>query len=60
MTKDNFLVRPMTKEDLKIALSWAAAEGWNLGVDDVDNFYLADPGGFLLGELNGEPIVLFL
>ena len=56
MTKDNFLVRPMTKEDLKIALSWAAAEGWNPGVDDVDNFYLADPGGFLLGELNGEPI----
>jgi hypothetical protein len=55
-TKDNFLVRPMTKDDLKIALSWAAAEGWNPGIDDVDNFYIADAGGFLIGELNGKPI----
>ncbi|WP_292796013.1 GNAT family N-acetyltransferase [Nostoc sp. NMS7] len=56
MTEDNFRVRSMTKDDLKIALSWAASEGWNLGIDDVDNFYSADPGGFLIGELNGQPI----
>jgi hypothetical protein len=56
ITEDNFRVRPMTKDDLKIALSWAASEGWNPGIDDVDNFYIADPGGFLIGELNGKPI----
>ena len=56
MTENNFQVRPMTKDDLKIALNWALSEGWNPGVDDVDNFYVADPGGFLIGELKGEPI----
>ena len=56
MTENNFQVRPMTKDDLKIALNWALSEGWNPGVDDVDNYYVADPGGFLIGELNGEPI----
>lgn len=56
ITEDNFRIRPMTKDDLKIALSWAASEGWNPGIDDVDNFYIADPFGFLIGELNGQPI----
>lgn len=56
ITEDNFRVRPMTKDDLKIALSWAASEGWNPGIDDVNNFYIADSGGFLIGELNGNPI----
>ena len=56
ITEDNFRVRPMTKDDLKLALSWAASEGWNPGIDDVDNFYIADPGGLLIGELNGQPI----
>lgn len=56
ITEDNFRVRSMAKDDLKIALSWAAFEGWNPGIDDVDNFYSADPGGFLIGELNGQPI----
>lgn len=56
MTQDNFLVRPMTLDELKLALSWAEAEGWNPGIDDANNFYIADPKGFLIGELNGEPI----
>ncbi|AOX02898.1 N-acetyltransferase [Moorena producens PAL-8-15-08-1] len=55
-TEDNFQVIPMTKDDLKIALSWAVSEGWNPGIDDADNFYVADPGGFLIGKLNGKPI----
>jgi GNAT superfamily N-acetyltransferase len=52
----HFQVRQMTKEDLKIALSWAASEGWNPGIDDADNLYISDPHGFLIGELNGQPI----
>jgi ribosomal protein S18 acetylase RimI-like enzyme len=54
--ENNFIVRKMTKDDLKIALSWAEKEGWNPGINDVDNFYIADEGGFLIGELNGNPI----
>ncbi|MBE9142462.1 GNAT family N-acetyltransferase [Planktothrix mougeotii] len=54
--EDYFRVRSMTPDDLKLALSWAASEGWNPGIDDVDNFYSADPGEFLIGELNGQPI----
>ena len=56
ITEDNFIVRPMTLDDLKIALSWAKSEGWNPGIDDANNFYVTDPGGFLIGELNGIPI----
>ncbi|MEB3342776.1 GNAT family N-acetyltransferase [Okeania sp.] len=56
INQDNFIVRPMTLADLKLAISWAANEGWNPGIDDVNNFYVADPEGFLIGELNGEPI----
>ncbi len=55
-SKNNFCVRQMTKDDLKIALSWAETEGWNPGINDVDNFYIADEDGFLIGELNGIPI----
>ncbi len=56
MNQDNFIVRPMTLADLKLAISWAADEGYNPGIDDANIFYIADPQGFLIGELNGEPI----
>ncbi|NEQ74303.1 MAG: GNAT family N-acetyltransferase [Okeania sp. SIO2C9] len=56
MNQDNFIVRPMTLADLKLAISWAGDEGWNPGIDDPNNFYVADPQGFLIGELNGQPI----
>ena len=50
-------IRPMSIEDLRLALSWAAAEGWNPGIDDAEPFFAADPGGFLMGWLDGNPIV---
>ena len=37
-------------------LDWAAAEGWNPGLRDAEAFRAADPDGFLLGSLDGEPI----
>ena len=46
----------MTRGELDIAVDWAAAEGWNPGLKDADCFYNADPSGFLMGFLNGEPI----
>ena len=36
-------------------LDWAAAEGWNPGLDDAAPFHAADPEGFLLLRVNGQP-----
>ncbi|GAA2273724.1 N-acetyltransferase GCN5 [Streptomyces ruber] len=35
---------------------WADAEGWNPGRSDVIPFQAADPRGFFLGRLDGEPV----
>ncbi|MDA3874626.1 MAG: GNAT family N-acetyltransferase, partial [Kiritimatiellae bacterium] len=56
MSHDPYSIRTMNGEDLRCAVDWAAAEGWNPGLHDADCFYAADPGGFLVGELDGEPI----
>ena len=49
-------IRPMRRADLDIAIDWAAAEGWNPGLDDADAFLAADPQGFLMGWLGDEPV----
>ena len=36
-------------------LDWAAAEGWNPGLDDAAAFHSADPEGFLLVRMGGRP-----
>ncbi len=46
----------MKRADLDLAVAWAAAEGWNPGLHDADPFYAADPNGFFLAEINGEPV----
>ncbi len=51
-----FRIRPMTRSEIDLALDWAADEGWNPGLHDADGFHAADPGGFLLGLLDGEPV----
>lgn len=48
-------IRAMTLPELEVVLDWAAAEGWNPGWQDAASFYAADPGGFLLGTLDGMP-----
>ncbi|WP_112321645.1 GNAT family N-acetyltransferase [Oceanibium sediminis] len=45
----------MTRDDLAMVLGWAAEEGWNPGLDDADAFFAADPGGFFLNIVDGEP-----
>ncbi|MYZ47532.1 GNAT family N-acetyltransferase [Rhizobiales bacterium L72] len=42
--------------DLPIALGWAAEEGWNPGLGDAAPFRAADPDGFLMARLDGEPV----
>lgn len=46
----------MRAAELPLALDWAAAEGWNPGLADGACFLAADPGGFLIAELAGEPV----
>jgi GNAT superfamily N-acetyltransferase len=48
--------RRMSRDELDLAVDWAAAEGWNPGLDDASAFYDTDPEGFILGVLDGEPI----
>lgn len=52
----NYVIRPMQREEVDLAIEWAAAEGWNPGLHDADCFYAADPTGFLVGLLDGEAI----
>jgi GNAT superfamily N-acetyltransferase len=51
-----FDIRVMSALDLARALDWAAAEGWNPGLGDARAFQIADPQGFLVGLLDGEPV----
>ena len=54
--KSSYTIRTMTRQEIDIAIDWAAAEGWNPGLHDADCFYAADPHGFLIGLLGDEPI----
>ncbi|MFC5411755.1 GNAT family N-acetyltransferase [Larkinella bovis] len=50
-------IRRMTLPEVqRIAVEWAAAEGWNPGLEDATGFYETDPEGFLVGLLDEEPI----
>lgn len=46
----------MKKDDLRLAIKWAADEGWNPGTYDADSFYQTDPSGFFMGYLGGDPV----
>jgi len=46
----------MSRGELDLVVDWAADEGWNPGLRDAGSFYLVDPEGFFVGELDGEII----
>lgn len=46
--------RTMTKDEVAVALKWAAAEGWNPGLLDAECFFAVDPEGFFCGVLDGK------
>jgi GNAT superfamily N-acetyltransferase len=48
-------IRTMRPDEIGIAVDWAAAEGWNPGLADAACFATVDPGGFLIGEIDGAP-----
>lgn len=49
-------IRRMSREEAEFAIDMAAAEGWNPGIHDGELFYEADPEGFFIAELGGEPV----
>lgn len=49
-------IRTMNPEDMTLAVEWARREGWNPGLGDAPCFYAADPEGFFIGEIEGEPV----
>jgi hypothetical protein len=46
----------MSAEDMALAVDWAAAEGWNPGLDDAAAFHAADPEGHFLTRIDGRPV----
>ncbi len=55
MKQATITVRRMNRADVDLAIDWAALEGWNPGLNDAESFYCADPNGFFMAEVNGEP-----
>lgn len=53
---ENFTISIMSKDEVEIAMNWAAKEGWNPGIEDADTFYAADTTGFLVGKIDNAPI----
>ncbi|HII06657.1 MAG TPA: GNAT family N-acetyltransferase [Methanotrichaceae archaeon] len=53
---EDYAIRRMRRDEVELAIDWAAAEGWNPGLNDADCFYSADPKGFFIGLLNDEPV----
>jgi len=43
-------IRVMRPDEIALAADWAAAEGWNPGLDDAACFVTVDPDGFFIGE----------
>lgn len=51
-----YVTRNMTRDEVALAVEWAAREGWNPGLHDAASFHAADPRGFFVGVLDGEPV----
>lgn len=54
----NIVIRNMSRCELDSVMAWAAAEGWNPGLNDAECFYETDPSGFFIaldgrGEIIG-------
>ncbi|MBJ8338052.1 hypothetical protein JGU71_04060 [Antrihabitans sp. YC3-6] len=43
-------------DDVRHMADWAADEGWNPGNTDIQAFFATDPGAFLIGRLDDEPV----
>ncbi len=53
MNLNECIIRPLTRDELSVAVDWASAEGWNPGLQDADIFWKTDPEGFVGVECAG-------
>jgi hypothetical protein len=51
-----FEIAVASADDVQRMAQWAGDEGWNPGNTDAYAFFATDPGGFLIGRLDGEPV----
>jgi len=58
MASDRFAIRPMRADEIALSVDWAAAEGWNPGVNDAPCFATVDAEGFLIAELDRKPAAI--
>lgn len=58
MSGQQLVIRHMNRDELELAIEWAAKEGWNPGLHDLSSFYATDPEGFLAGFIDEEPVAI--
>ena len=52
----SFNINVASADDVARMADWAGDEGWNPGNTDALAFHAADPGAFLIGRLDGDPV----
>ena len=52
----DYVIRPLTVDEVQKVVDWAGREGWNPGHHDARCFHGTDTRGFLGGFLDGEMI----
>jgi hypothetical protein len=52
-----FEIATASADDVLRIMGWAKDEGWNPANTDWIAFHAVDPGAFLIGRLDGEPVV---
>ena len=55
-TMSEFVIKNINHEEMSFLIDSAHREGWNPGINDDKSFYFADPEGFFIGYLDGEPV----
>jgi hypothetical protein len=53
----SFEVTVASADEMMLMARWATEEGWNVAHTDPLAFFAADPGGFLIGRVDGEPLL---
>jgi GNAT superfamily N-acetyltransferase len=54
----NYLITHMKQAEVDLVIEWSRRAGWNPGLHDARCFYAADPQGFFIGKLDGQPIAV--
>jgi len=57
-TGSAFRIRPMTAQDLPLAMRLKSQVGWNQTREDLERFLFLEPAGCLIGELAGVPVAM--